>query len=142
MNNKFFDEFISEETITRLTDEMLRKKNEYNLNKKSKYKSAKILPIAMAISIVLFIGFVNLISYNAGNNREPNKNSNIFLTETFPTESVIESTADKLTSEIATSSVYIPFTAFSSFAYIAPSITIEFSNSNSNEREINYDSFT
>jgi hypothetical protein len=113
MSNRFFDELISEETIAKLTDEMLRKKNEYKINKKLKYRFIKILPAA--ISIALCIGFINIISDFPDNgskpDREPGKNSNIFLTEP-----AIEPAAGKLTGEIIPSSFYIP-----------SAITIEFS---------------
>ena len=103
MNNEFFDELISEETVFKLTDEMLIKKSQY----KTKYKFANILPAA--VLLVLFIGFINLISYFPNGGRESNNN---FAVSNQLTEPAIEPTIYKTKDEIITSSVYTLSTTF------------------------------
>lgn len=60
MNGRLFTELLTEETVVKLTDEMINKKKEYKERKNIKYEIIKI--VSAAAAIVLVIGLVNLIS--------------------------------------------------------------------------------
>ena len=61
MSGKLFTELINDETIVKLTGEMLNKKKTYKSQKSFKYELIKILSAAAAIALVIV--FVNSISY-------------------------------------------------------------------------------
>ena len=61
MNGKLFTELINDETIVKLTDEMLTKKKTYKTQKNLKFEFIKVFVAAAAV--VFMIGVVNSISY-------------------------------------------------------------------------------
>ena len=76
--SKSFTELINDEIMTELMDEALKEKKKFENNEKFNHILIKLSPLIT--SIVLFMGLINLMSHFPDSGKEPNQNSNIFLT--------------------------------------------------------------